>query len=313
MRPVQASSLCANIVNSGRPFCSRFALLLHKTLKQGSPSVIDTPVLPIGSVPGVALAFALLLFAPDAWAQSDDADSADLAKKLSNPIASLISVPFQSNYDWNIGPEKGGRFLLNIQPVVPIKLDDDLTLIVRTILPVVNQEETIAGMGSHFGLGDTTQSFFFSPTSAPGGIIWGIGPAFLWPTATNNNLGSGKWGAGPTFVVLKQTEGWTAGVLANHIWSYAGKSDRSNVNSTFVQPFISYTWSNSTTLALNTETTYDWTARTWSVPLNLSFSHVYKFGKQPVQLALGGRYYPETVPFGPRWGMRFLVTFLFPG
>jgi hypothetical protein len=260
----------------------------------------------------IRLAFVLALLTTPVWAQNDGPGAGDLAKKLSNPVSDLISVPFQSNYDWNIGPEKGGRYLLNIQPVIPIKLNDDLSLVVRTILPIINQEEAVAGTGSHFGLGDTVQSFFFLPATAPGEIIWAVGPAFLWPTATDNNLGSHKWGAGPTFVVLKQSEGWTVGILANHIWSYAGETHRTSVNSTFLQPFITYTWPDSTSLALNTESTYDWTAKTWSVPVNLTLSHVYSFGSQRVQLAVGGRYYPTTVPFGPSWGMRFVVTLLFP-
>jgi len=255
------------------------------------------------------LSIAIVLFASPAWAQTDDAD---LANKLSNPVSDLISVPFQFNYDCCYGPEDGGRFTLNIQPVVPFHLGADWTLIVRTILPVVTQQETVGGLGDHSGLGDTLQSFFFSPTPSPGGIIWGVGPAIYWPTASNTYLGPRKWGAGPTVVVLKQQSGWTYGLLANHIWSFAGESETADISSTFLQPFLAYAWPDSTTLTLNTESSYDWNGDQWTVPLNLTVSHIFRFGTQPVSFAIGGRYYAVTPDDGPRWGLRFVMTFLFP-
>jgi hypothetical protein len=239
-------------------------------------------------------------------------DAADLAKKLSNPISDLISVPFQFNYDCCFGPADGGRFLLNIQPVIPIHLNPDWTLIVRTILPVVSQQEPVAGLGDHTGLGDTLQSFFFSPTPKPGGIIWGIGPVIYWPTASSTHLGPRKWGAGPTFVVLKQESGWTVGLLANHVWSFGGETETPDVNSTFLQPFLSYTWPDTTGITLNTESSYDWETHEWSVPVNLTLSHIYHFGKQPVSFQIGARGYPATFEQGPRWGVRFTAVFLFP-
>jgi hypothetical protein len=169
------------------------------------------------------------------------------------------------------------------------------------------------GIDSKPGLGDTVQSFFFSPKDpTSGGWIWGFGPVFLWPTATDDALGSEKWGAGPTGLVLKQQHGWTYGVLANHIWSYAGADDRGDVNATFLQPFLTYTWPTATTLGVNTESTYDWTQSQWTVPLNLFASQVVRFGRQPVQFTIGGRYYAESPDGGPEWGARFVVTLLFP-
>lgn len=241
-----------------------------------------------------------------------DEDASKLAEKLSNPVSSLISVPFQFNYDCCFGPRNGGRVLLNIQPVVPFGISDNWNSIVRTITPVIDQEETVPGAGSHFGLGDITQTFFFSPNPDPGGIIWAAGPVFLWPTATDPAIGSRKWGAGPSIVVLKQESGWTYGILANHIWSYSGEHERANVNSTFLQPFLSYTWPDTTGVTLNTESTYDWTQKAWSVPLNLSLSHIYKLGTQPISFQGGVRWYPATFDDGPRWGLRFNVVFLFP-
>ena len=254
------------------------------------------------------LVIALIMLASSALAD----DQNELAEKLSNPISSLISLPFQFNYDCCYGPDSGHRMTLNIQPVVPFKLNDDWSLIVRTILPVVEQSETSIGDGDHFGLSDTTQSFFFSPNPAPGGWIWGAGPAFLWPTATASALGSGKWGAGPTAVLLKQDAGWTYGILANHIWSYAGDGDRTSVSNTFLQPFVGFTWRDTTSLTFNTESTYNWTAEQWTVPLNLTLGHIFKFGAQPISFQFGLRYYAAAPVDTASWGARFNIVFLFP-
>ncbi|BCH20574.1 hypothetical protein MesoLjLc_03510 [Mesorhizobium sp. L-8-10] len=242
------------------------------------------------------------------------AQEADLAKQLSNPVASLISVPFQFNYDSGFGPNDGDKVTLNIQPVIPISLNEDWNIISRTILPVIWQDDIAGPSGTQSGLGDTVQSLFFSPKApGPGGIIWGAGPAFLIPTGTDPLLGGDKWGAGPTGVVLKQTGPWTYGMLANHIWSFAGPEARPDVNSTFLQPFVSYTTADAWTFALNTESTYDWTNEAWSVPVNFMISKLVKFGHQPVSLQAGVRYWAETPEGGPDgFGARAAVTFLFP-
>jgi hypothetical protein len=252
----------------------------------------------------------IVLFALASSALADDEN--ELAKKLSNPVASLISLPFQFNYDCCYGPDHGERVTLNIQPVVPFKLNDDWNIIIRTILPVIQQGETAFNDGDRLGLGDTTQSFFFSPNPAPGGWIWGAGPAFLWPTATDNMLGSRKWGAGPTAVLLKQDSGWTYGILTNHIWSYAGETDRAPVSNTFLQPFVSFTWPDTTSLTLNSESTYNWTAEQWTVPLNLTLAHIFRLGTQPTSFQFAVRYYATAPNETASWGARFNIVFLFP-
>ncbi len=256
---------------------------------------------------------ALLLLAAPSLAHAQAAADEDLAKKLANPVSSLISVPFQYNYDCCFGPSDASRSLLNIQPVVPVKLNADWNLVIRTILPVVYLESPAPGLDTTFGLSDTLQSFFFVPPTI-NGLTWGVGPAIQWPTGTDDLIDTGKWSAGPTAVVLKQQNGWTYGILANHIWSFADASgrDRPEVDQTFLQPFLAYTWKDSTTLTLNTESTYNWTADEWTVPINLIVSHIYNFGHQPVSLAIGGRYYAETPREGPDWGVRAVATFLFP-
>jgi hypothetical protein len=257
-----------------------------------------------------ALAFTTTLVAQDA-ASDEQAAAAELAKKLSNPIASLISVPIQNNWDFGIGSANAMRYTANIQPVAPFSLNEDWNLITRTILPVIYAESPVAGGRDASGLGDIVQSFFLSPKEPVGGWIMGAGPVFLWPSATDSLLGAGRWGAGPTAVVLQQSKGWTYGILANHIWSYEGWGPQ-NVNATFLQPFVSYTTKTVTTYGLNTESTYDWTHSQWTVPLNISVSQLVRIGKQPVQFSLGARYYAEGLSGGPDWGLRFAVTFLFP-
>ena len=251
--------------------------------------------------------------AVQAGAQDDQA--ADLAKQLANPVASLISVPLQYNYDENIGPDGGGsKSVLNIQPVVPLSLNDDWNLIVRTIVPVVDQEGISAPGNSEFGLGDIVQSFFFSPKAPVGGWILAAGPVGLYPSATDDALGGEKWGGGPTVLALQQKGPWTYGVLANQIWSVAGDDDRADISASFVQPFASYIVSRTkTTFSLNTESTYDWEATQWSVPVNAMVSQLLKVGPQIFQISLGARYWAEHGDNGPEnWGVRAAVTFLFP-
>jgi hypothetical protein len=258
------------------------------------------------------LAFTTILRAQEAPTDQSDA-AAELAKKLSNPVAALISVPLQSNFDFGAGPNGDGfQYKLNVQPVIPISLNENWNLISRTIIPYVYQDN-IFGRSSQSGLSDIVQSFFFSPKApTSGGWIWAIGPVLLIPTATDDLLGAKKWGAGPTALALKQENGWTYGVLANHIWSYAGDNSRAEVNATFIQPFVSFTTKKQTTYGLNTESTYDWSNSQWTVPLNVSVSQLVKISGKPVQFSFGGRYYAEKPDNGPEWGLRVAVTFLFP-
>jgi hypothetical protein len=233
----------------------------------------------------------------------------ELAKKTQNPIASLISVPMQANWDFDLGPkEDRNNFLLNVQPVIPISLNEQYNLILRTIIPI-KANEFPASVG---GMGDIIQSFFFSPKKPMKGWIVGAGPVMLYPTATDETLGGRKWGAGPTAVLLKQQSGFTYGLLGNHLWSFAGSSDRNEVNVTFLQPFLSFTTKSYTTFGVNTESTYDWTGKQWTVPINATITQLLKIGGQPLTLQLGYRYYAEAPTNGPSWGLRFAVTLLFP-
>jgi len=269
-----------------------------------------------GFLTTAALIIALAVMIPahaqqEAAAPSDDA--ADLAKKLQNPVAALISVPIKLDWDTGIGSAGADRSVYVVQPVIPFSLNQEWNLISRTIVPYIDAQSPVAGGNGASGLGDVLQSLFFSPKApTAGGWIWGAGPVISLPTASNDALGSGKWGAGPTAVVLKQDSGWTYGALANHVWSFAGDGQRASVSATFIQPFVSFTTKTYTNYTANTESTYDWKARQWTVPLNVSVSQLMKIGGQPVSFALGYRSYVERPEGGPDWGLRFTVTFLFP-
>lgn len=240
-------------------------------------------------------------------ARAQDAD--ELSKKLANPVASMISVPIQGNFDFGGGPRRNGfAATTNIQPVIPVPLNEDWNLIIRTILPIIHRDRYGASEGT--GLGDVTQSFFFTPRHS-GHFVWGVGPAFLWPTATDDIFGSGKWGAGPTLLVLTQQGSWTVGGLANHIWSYAGPRGRSDVSATFLQPFLSYQFGHGLSASVNAEATYDWIARQWTVPVNVGLAQVFKVGEQPMSAGIGFKYYAVRPSEGPRWGVRATLTFLF--
>jgi hypothetical protein len=244
--------------------------------------------------------------------------AAELAKKLANPVAALISVPFQYNYDENFGADDDGKkSVLNIQPVAPFSIGEGWNLITRTIVPLVDQQDIPVKGESESGLGDIVQSFFFSPKAPVGGWILAAGPVGLYPTASDEMLGGEKWGVGPTVLALQQKGPWTYGLLANHIWSVSGEDDRADISLSFVQPFLSYITKTKTTLGVNTESTYNWESedldQAWSVPVNVSVSQLLKIGPQIFQITLGARYWAEAPDSGPDgWGARAQLTFLFP-
>lgn len=259
-----------------------------------------------------AAATALVLAVPAMAEEPGGQDSVELAKALANPIANLISVPFKVNWDTGIGPANADRTTVLFQPVIPFEISDDWNLITRTIVPYISAQSPFGVGGTQSGFSDTTQSFFFSPKAPTGdGWIWGVGPVFLYPTATNGLLSTGKWGAGLTAIALRAKDGWTTGMLVNHIWSVAGRSDREEVNLTYTQPFVAYTFKTATTLGLTSETTYDWRGREWTVPVNAYVSQILPIGEQPASITLLGRYYADKPDGGPDWGVTVVFTLLF--
>jgi hypothetical protein len=246
-------------------------------------------------------------------AHSTDADV--LAKQLANPVAALISVPMQLNWDTGLAANGlGDKYLLNVQPVIPVSLNDKWNMISRTIIPLAAQSDVVPGDAHQSGLGDITQSLFFTPKDPlPGGWIVGVGPAMLLPTATDPALGNGKWGLGVTALALKQTpSAWTVGALWNHLWSVAGSGNRPDLSATFIQPFLSKGLGKGLTVSANLEASYDWEGRQWVVPMNLTASKVMKLGNQLVSIGGGVRYYFDAPTGGPDWGLRLVFTLLYP-
>lgn len=239
-------------------------------------------------------------------------DDAELAKKLSNPISDLVSVPFQFNWEQNVGPDRQTRFILNVQPVMPFALTPTLNLIARIIVPFVSQPPLQIGGTPATGVSDILASFFFSPNGSS--FIWGVGPVISLPSNAEPTLGTEKWSAGPTIVALKQAGPWTVGALWNQIWSFSGNASRADVNQMFVQPFLAYTTKKALTTTLQSESVANFEAHTdqWTVPINLLFSKVATFGPLPASYQIGfGRLatHPEG---GPTWKIRGAIVLLLP-
>ena len=259
----------------------------------------------------------LLVLASAGWAAAQGAPNDDkLLTTFQNPIGNLISVPFQNNTNFPIGRYSRVQDVLNIQPVVPITLNDDWLLITRWITPVVYQPNILAPAGGANGLGDLNPSFFLSP-ARPGALIWGLGPTFLLPTATDRTLGQGKWGTGPSLVVLLQPEHWTIGFLSNNIWSIGGDRRRPLVNQFLTQYFINYNLKNHWFLTEAPIITADWMApahNRWLVPFGAGFGKLSRFASQPIVWQVNLYYNvirPQNIP-APKWQVRLQVAFLYP-
>lgn len=247
-------------------------------------------------------------------AQVQESTAADLQKAVQNPVASLISVPVQNNSNFGIGPYDRTQDVLNVQPVIPANISKNWMLITRIIQPIVWQPYPNATTGGEYGLGDMNPTFFLSPRK-PGKVIWGVGPAFVIPTATNDILGQGKFSIGPSFVALAQPQHWTLGALVNNVWSVAGSGGRPDVNQMLLQYFINYNLKKGWYVSLSPIITANWKASTgnvWTVPFGGGIGRVTKLGFQPVNIT--AQFYGNAVhPAGASpWGMRLQIAFLFP-
>ena len=260
---------------------------------------------------------AVLALSPAVWAQEKPAvedQPGDLQKATQNPISSLISVPLQNNSNFGVGPLDRTQNVLNIQPVIPVQVSEKWNLITRTIVPLIYQPDVIQRNLGVMGLGDINPTFFLSPAK-PGKLIWGIGPSFILPTATNRVLGQGKWSAGPSVVALVQPGHWTIGALVNNVWNFAGRSDKPAVNQMLLQYFINYNLKKGWFTVLAPIITANWKAsrgNVWTVPFGGGIGRIMKFGTQPVNLSV--QFYGNaTHPAGTSpWSMRMQLAFLFP-
>jgi hypothetical protein len=250
----------------------------------------------------------------------DDKGGGDLRSAVQNPISSLISLPFKFTFDY--GAENGEASFLNIQPVVPVTVGD-WNLVNRVIAPLIDTPGQVTGLpgipnpirgDGATGLGDINYSLFFSPVKF-GNVIWGVGPSITMPTATNDQLGSGKWSAGPTAVALTQTDWGSMGILGRQLWSFAGDSDRRSVSQTLVEPFVNYNLDEGWFLLTDMVLTANWAADSgnrWTVPVGGGIGRVFKLGNQPINSRLEA-YYNVVRPDGaPDWQIAFTWQFLFP-
>jgi hypothetical protein len=262
--------------------------------------------------------------------------TADLAKATQNPVSSLISVPLQNNDNFGIGPFNRTQNVLNIQPVVPIELNDEVNMIIRWITPILYQpapgtanlevygivEDTptyfaataVQNAAGVSGFGDMNPTFFFTPHK-PHKLILGVGPAFVLPTATSKVLGQGKLSIGPSVVALVQPGKWTLGALMNNVWSMAGSGSRTDVNQMMLQYFINYNMPKGWYVSVSPINTANWKAspgNVWTVPAGGGVGRIMKLGFQPVNISAsfyGNAVHPMA---GSSWNMRLQVAFLYP-
>jgi hypothetical protein len=243
-------------------------------------------------------------------------DEGDLAAAAQNPIADLISLPFQNNTNFDTGQLNHAQNVLNIQPVVPFNLNEDWNLITRTILPVVYQPSLFDGDDHDFGLGDLQFTAFFTPTKTFGGWMIGAGPVSRLPTSTDARLGARKWAFGPSAVVLRVDGPWVIGGLFQQVWDVGGAGDQS-VSEFLVQPFVNYNIPDGDGWYLTSAPiiTANWTADSnneWTVPIGGGIGRVFRIGSQPVNCSVQGFYNVETPDLGSEWTIRFQLQFLFP-
>ena len=255
---------------------------------------------------------ALLMASPSASAEMS---ATELAKLAQNPVGNLISVPFQNNTNLNFGPEKGTQNILNIQPVIPISVNDDWNVITRTILPVIWNPSLGPGDGATTGIGDTTFTAFLSPAK-PGSWIWGAGPVLQLPTNSNAELGNKNWGLGPSVVVLHLDKGdpWVYGVLMNNVWSLTSNEQGGSYSTGLIQPFVNYNFPGGLYLVSSPIATVDWNANgeKWTVPLGGGIGKIFHLGKLPVNTQLSGYYNVVHPDNGANWQIRAQVQFMFP-
>lgn len=268
--------------------------------------------------------------APNVWAEGTttktssqvlltEPQSTNELYEIQNPFAFIPRLLVENQFDFGQGSKDAMSYALRPRPVLPFRLTDDLALITRTTFNIKYQQSLEPNDANRFGLGDTDMELFLSPSKAlaDGTLIVGVGPILRLPTATQKELGLEKWGLGPTAVVswqpsgVKADHGWTFSFFANHLFDYAGNSNRNSLSDTYLQPVVSYTFKGGTSLAMDTQSVYSWVTDKWVVPINFTVSQMVKAGSQPIIVTLGGRYFAEKPVGGPEWGGQLSFIFLF--
>ena len=259
-----------------------------------------------------------LAFSEDKAKESSGGD--DLAAKTQNPVGAMYSLPFKFSFDY--GADNGEATFLNVQPVLPVTVGD-WNLINRVIMPLIYTDGMISGTpeipnpipgDGASGLGDINYSVFVSPAD-PDKVIWGVGPSLMMDTATDPELGSGKWSGGVTAVVLVQPKPWTVGLLGRQLWSFAGDDDRSSVNQLLLEPFINYNLDDGWYLISDMIITANWQAESsnqWTVPLGGGFGKMFEIGDQKMNTKLEAYYNVEKPTGAPDWSFAWTLQFLFP-
>jgi len=237
-----------------------------------------------------------------------------LAKAAQNPVANMISIPFQNNTNFNVGPYDRTQNILNIQPVIPVSVNKDWNVITRTIAPLIWQPGMAPGQDSTFGLGDIQFTAFLSPAKSEE-LIWGAGPILQLPTHTNDVLGTSKWGIGPSFVALKVEKVLVYGALVNNVWSFAGPDGAPDINKFLLQPFVNYNFGDGMYITSAPIITADWEADSdnqWTVPLGGGIGKIVRVEKLPLNLQAQLFYNVVTPDYGPNWTLRLQVQLMLP-
>lgn len=267
---------------------------------------------------GRALLLVLLaLLAAPAEAEVADGDAADatgledLAHAVEDPLADLLSVPIEASWELGAGPEDGDRFALQLGPHIPIALGEDWLLVSRWLVPLlVHQQALEEGQGSATGLGDVETTLFLKPRDTWLGATWGLGPILRFPTATDEELATRAWAAGPSAAVAAEGGAWSGGVIAHQLWSYEERDD-ARVRETLIDPWLNHAWESGFSITLESEALYDWEAERWTIPVGAVLHQLVEFGGQRIDLGLQGLHFVERTPDDPTWSVTFTVDLLF--
>ncbi|MGB5254279.1 MAG: neuromedin U [Sedimenticolaceae bacterium] len=270
----------------------------------------------IRRIPTVLLLMSVLITHAASAEDAEDA-ATKLAKQTQNPVSSLISVPFELNYNGEFGPNNSDQVVLNIKPVMPVRISENWNLINRVIMPLISQPGLPGGPNRKNGLGDTVYQAFLSPAE-PGKVIWGAGPQIQIPTHTDEVLGNEHWGAGPAAVVLTMPGKWVLGGLVAQMWDVASSGNdgsEADISQTTIQPFVNYNFGGGWYVSTAPVITANWEADNddeWTVPVGGGVGRVFKMGKQQVNMKMAYYYNVAKPDFGAQWDMQLTFFLLFP-